>query len=161
MSRLGLVKTGKSLFRPTFCWNYFRRVTWLDILATEEPHLDEFMVGERTSNYKECCSHDLPSLLKTTNVPVARRFTCLDSKAMQAVTQEKPGESSRGFSMPGQMCIWSTIPHSILTRNTILRVRDPYFRGMQGSPCVVNSKYVNHTRKMPDSFFFVFAFHLK
>lgn len=108
------------------------------------------MVGERTSNHKECRTHDLPSLPKTTNVPAAKRFTCLDSKATQAVTQEKPAESSNGFSMPGQMCIWSTIPHSIPTRNTILRVRDPYLRGLQGSPCVVNSKYVNHTRKMPD-----------
>lgn len=59
--------------------------------------------------------------------------------------------------MPRQMCIWNKIPHSILTLTAVFRQRATYLRGLQDSPCTINSKYVNHNQRMPDRLEFTFA----
>lgn len=48
---------------------------------------------------------------------------------MLAVSQEKPGEFSRGFKKKKnarRMCIWKAIPHSILSLNIVFRQKTTY-----------------------------------
>lgn len=53
------------------------------------------------------------------------------------------------------MCIWNKIPCSFFSLN--MRQRATYLRGLQGSPCTVNSKYVNHRQRQPDRLGVTFA----
>lgn len=53
------------------------------------------------------------------------------------------------------MCIWNKTPCSFLTLN--MRQRATYLRRLQGSPCTVTSKYVNHRQREPDRLGVTFA----
>lgn len=79
-------------------------------------------------------------------------FTCSDDSASGAGCQSR--EAWRilkrvSQKKPRPICLWNKIPHSILTLSLVWRQRATCLRGLQDSPCIVNSQCVSHIQRVP------------